>query len=81
MQIDQRFRSYLGNAKLHLGAESWIQHPSGHHDDHASRNFYVDDLTSSAPLRVLAPNAAPIKCVPFVVNFYFLPDMGRMTLQ
>jgi hypothetical protein len=79
MQVDQRFRSYLGNAQSHLGADCRIQHPPCHHNNHASRNFHVDDFTTCAPLRVLAPNPAPIKRVPSVMNFYLLPAMGRMT--
>ncbi len=57
MQVDQRFRSYLGNAQPHLSADCRIQHPPCHHNDHASRNFHVDDFTTCAPLRV--PGAEP----------------------
>ena len=39
----------------------------------------MNDLTAGASLNVLAANATPIQRVPPVMNFDFLPDMGRMT--
>ena len=39
----------------------------------------MNDITAGPPLGILAPNTAPIECVPAVTNFDFLPDMGRMT--
>jgi hypothetical protein len=39
----------------------------------------VGDLTADSPLDVLAANPTPIERVPPVVDFNFLPDMGRMT--
>jgi hypothetical protein len=79
MQVDQRRRRHSGNAQLHAGADGGIQHPRRHDDDNASRYFDVDNLAASTPLRILPPKPTPIEGVPPVVNFYFLPDMGRMT--
>jgi hypothetical protein len=79
MQLNQgRYRD-TRRAKRHSGAGDGIEHPCRHHDDHAGRHLDVNDLAADAPLNILAPNAAPIECVPPVTNFYFLPDMGRMT--
>ena len=55
-----------------------IQHPGRQHNNHAGRHLDVNDLTVGAPLDVLAANATPIERVPSVMNFNFLPDMGRM---
>jgi len=41
----------------------------------------VDELAAGAPLRVLAAKTPPMKRVPSVTNFNFLPDMGRMTAR
>jgi hypothetical protein len=39
----------------------------------------VNDIAAGAPLDILAANAAPIECVPSIMDFDLLPDMGRMT--
>jgi hypothetical protein len=39
----------------------------------------VNELAAGAPFKVLAPNAAPIECVPAIMDLDLLPDMGRMT--
>ena len=39
----------------------------------------MDDIAAGAPLDILAAKAAPIECVPAVMDLNLLPDMGRMT--
>jgi hypothetical protein len=39
----------------------------------------VNDISTGAPLDILAANPAPIVCVPAIMDFDLLPDMGRMT--
>ena len=39
----------------------------------------MNDIAAGAPLDILAANAAPIECVPSIMDFDLLPDMGRMT--
>jgi hypothetical protein len=79
MQLSQRRHRNARRTQRHSSAGGRIQHPGRHHDDHAGRRLDVNDLTAGAPLSVLTANATPIKRVPPVVNFNFLPDMGRMT--
>jgi hypothetical protein len=79
MQLSQRRHRNARRTQLHSSAGGRIQHPGRHHDNYAGRHLDVNDLTAGAPLNVLAANATPIKRVPPVMNFNFLPDMGRMT--
>jgi len=79
MQLNQRRYYDVRRAECHSGAGSGIEHPRGHDDDHAGRHLDVSDLTADSPLDILAPNSTPIERVPSVVDFNFLPDMGRMT--
>ena len=39
----------------------------------------MNDIAAGAPLDILAPKAAPIMCVPAIMDLDLLPDMGRMT--
>jgi hypothetical protein len=39
----------------------------------------MNGLAASAPLDILALNAAPIESVPAIMDLDLLPDMGRMT--
>jgi hypothetical protein len=63
----------------HAGAGGGIKYPCRHHDDHAGRHLDVSDLATSAPFYILVPNAAPIECVPAIMDLDLVPDMGRMT--
>ncbi|HSS94254.1 MAG TPA: hypothetical protein VLR46_09725, partial [Candidatus Dormibacteraeota bacterium] len=39
----------------------------------------MNDIAAGAPLDILAPEAAPIECVPAIMDLDLEPDMGRMT--
>jgi hypothetical protein len=79
MQLNQRRHCNARRTQLHSCAGGGIQHPGRHHDNHAGRHLDMKDVAAGAPLNVLTANATPIQRVPPVMNFNFLPDMGRMT--
>jgi hypothetical protein len=79
IQVDQRQDRYLRLAELQPCAGSPIQHPRGDGDCHTGLTFNHDHVSASTLLAVIPTNTAPIERVPAIVNFYFLPDMGRMT--
>jgi hypothetical protein len=39
----------------------------------------MNDIATGAPLDILAPKAAPLECVPAIMDLDLLPDMDRMT--
>jgi hypothetical protein len=39
----------------------------------------MDDIAARAPLDILTAKAAPIGCVPAIMDVELLPDIGRMT--
>jgi hypothetical protein len=79
MQLSQRRQCDARRAERHSGTGGRIEHPSRHHDDYAGRHLDMNDVAAGAPLDILAPKAAPIKCVPAIMDLDVLPDMGRMT--
>jgi len=81
MQLGQRRYGRLRRPQRHSGAGDRIEHPRGHDDEYAGGRFDVNDLAASAALPILAANTPPIEGVPAVIDFYFLPDMGRMTTR
>ncbi len=79
MQLNQlRYRD-ARRAEPHSGAGDGIEHPCRHHDDYTGCYLDVSDLAAGALLNILPSNAAPIECVPAIMDFDLLPDMGRMT--
>ncbi len=79
MQLNQRGYRHARRPKPHSSAGDGIEHPCRHHDDYAGCYLDVNDLAAGAPLNILPSNAAPIECVPAIMDFDLLPDMGRMT--
>ena len=79
MQVSQRRYRYARRAEGPSGAGDGIQHPRGHHGDHAGHRLDMNKPTGDALLAVMATNTTPIERVPAVMDFNFLPDMGRMT--
>jgi hypothetical protein len=78
MELSQRRYGDARRAECHSGADRRIEHPRRQPDDHAGRYRNVNNLAAAAPLSILAPKAAPIKCMPAVIDLCLLPDMGRM---
>jgi hypothetical protein len=79
MQLGQRPYRYARCADLHSGAGDRIQHPARHDGDDAGARLDVDILVTATLLAVMQADATPMERVPAIVNFDFLPDMGRMT--
>jgi hypothetical protein len=78
MQLNKRRYRDARHAELHPSTGNRIQHPCGHHRDHAGRRLDMDELAGNALLAVMSPDTTPIEGVPTVVDLNFLPDMGRM---
>ena len=79
MQLRQGDNREARITELHACAESDIEHPGGHDNDHTGRHLDVDDLTVGPLLAVLPLQSATVERVPTVVDLDFLPDMRRMT--
>jgi hypothetical protein len=78
VQLDQRGQLSARRANHHVGARGTIQHPRRQHDDHARCRHDVNNPAVGALLTVLASNTATIERMPAIMDFNFLPDMGRM---
>jgi hypothetical protein len=78
MKVDKRAHRNTRRADRHAGTGDRIQHPCGHHGDHARRHFDVNVPTGNALLAIVPANTAPKERVPAVMNLDLLPDMGRM---
>ena len=79
MQLNQRWYHHARRAKRHSSAGGRIQYPRRGHNDHAGGRLEVNNGSGCALLATLTPDAAPIECVPAIMNLDLLPDMGRMT--
>jgi hypothetical protein len=53
--------------------------PGRDHEDYTGRYLDMNDIAAGALLDILTAKAAPIECVPAVMDLDLLPDMGRMT--
>src|SRR5689334_14829852 len=79
MQLNQRRYRDARHAERHPSAGGGIQYPRRRHHDHAACRLAVNNGSGYALLATLAPSAAPIECVPAIMDLDLLPDMGRMT--
>ena len=81
MQIAQRRCSDPRFTRLHGRARYSIQHPL-RHDSHYTRvGLDVNYATAAALLDISDLDAATIQWMPTIMNFNFLPDMGRMNAK
>jgi hypothetical protein len=78
MQVQEGARRNTRRADLHPNARGPIQHPGRHHDDHTGRRLNMNELTSAPSFTVKPPNTPPMQRMPAIMDFDFLPDMGRM---
>ena len=79
MELEQRRSRHTRRAdRCHTSAGDRVQHPCGDCRDHPGHRLNVNNLPGGALFAVVSPNTAPIERVPPVMNFDFLPDMGRM---
>ncbi|MBU1358901.1 MAG: hypothetical protein KKC79_02815 [Gammaproteobacteria bacterium] len=79
VQLVKRIQRDTRRTEFHGRADRGAEHPRGNDDDDPRTDFYVNDLAVGALLAVLPPDATPIKGMPAIEDFNFLPDMGRMT--
>jgi len=79
MQITQRSRRDPRPSQRHRGAGAGIEHPRRQRSYDARFDLYMYDASTGALLTVVNPNATPVVRMPTVMNYNFLPDMGRMT--
>ena len=79
MEIAKTIHADTGRSKLHARANACLQHPRREDRDDAGLNLDMHDAAAGTLLAVVDSYAAPVKWMPRIVNFNFLPDMGRMT--
>jgi hypothetical protein len=78
MQIPQGVCGNQGYAERHAGTDAGVEHPVRQYCDDTGFDLDMDDTTAGALLAVMRSYASAVERVPAVVNFNFLPDMGRM---
>ena len=79
MQFNQGRNRHPWRPQPHPGTSGGIEHPCCYDQNVAGSHLNMNNFTDRAPLDILSSNPAPIQRVPAVMDFYFLPDMGRMT--
>jgi hypothetical protein len=81
MELYECRHTHLGNANVHSAASVWIKHPSRNDNHVAGRRLDMYEMPRRTTLTVMTSNGPAIECVPAIVDLYFLPDMGRMTMR
>jgi hypothetical protein len=81
MQSTKRRYSDPRLARFHGRTHSRIQHPLRNYPHYAWISLDVNYATAAALLDVPDLDAATIQRMPTILNFNFLPDMGRMNGQ
>jgi hypothetical protein len=66
---------------LHRPANHRVEHPCRHHDHVTGCRLNTDDGLVVTALAIIPPYTSAIERVPTVMNLYFWPDMGRMTVR
>lgn len=79
MQIPQGIRRNERRAEDHAGADAGVEHPVRKYSYDARLDLDMDDAAAGSLLAALRSNSPAVERMPAVVNFNFLPDMGRMT--
>jgi hypothetical protein len=79
MQVPQGIRRDLGYPQRHAGTNTGVEHPGRQYRYNTRLNLEVDHATASALFTALRADAPAVKGMPGIVDFNFLPDMGRMT--
>lgn len=79
MQIPKGIHRNERCAEDHAGADAGVEHPVRKYRYDARLDLNMDDAAAGALLAVMRANSAAVERMPTVVNFNFLPDMGRMT--
>jgi hypothetical protein len=79
MQVAQRIRRDLRSPERHDGAHPGVEHPRRKRCYDARFDLDVYDAAASALLAILSSHTSAVEGMPRVMNYNFLPDMGRMT--
>ena len=79
MQISQRIHRESRCSEGHAGADARVEHPVRQHRYDAGLDLQVHDATTRTLFSVVSAYASAVKWMPGIVNFNFVPDMGRMT--
>lgn len=79
MQISHGIHRDPRCSEGHAGADAGVEHPVRHHRYDAGLDLDVHDTTTRTSFAVVSSCASAVKRMPGIVNFNFLPDMGRMT--
>src|SRR4051794_17880276 len=79
MQFDERVYRYPARANLHACARDRIEHPRRQDRDDARLRFDLHEPPGDTLLAAAEANATPVEGMPAIVDYDFLPDMGRMT--
>ena len=79
MQISQAIHRDSRWSEGHAGADAGVEHPFRQHRYNAGFDLDVHDATTRASFAVLSAYASAVKWMPGIVDFNFLPNMGRMT--
>ena len=79
MQVNQDIRRDKWRPDLHQRANTGVEHPLREYCYDARFDLNVDDASAGALLAVVGSNTPSEKRMPWIVNYDFLPDMGRMT--
>jgi len=79
VQVTQGIYRDSRRPERHAGADGGIQHPVRQCCYDTGLDLNVHDAARSALLAVMGICASAVERMPAIVNFNFLPDMGRMT--
>jgi hypothetical protein len=79
MQFDERVHRHPAGADLHACARDRIEHPRRDNRDDAGLRFDLHEPPGDTLLAAAEANATPVEGMPAVMDYDFLPDMGRMT--
>jgi hypothetical protein len=80
VQISQSARRNARRSEFHTCADTGVKHPRRQYRYNAWCDFDMDNAAATPLLAILRPQTAPVKRVPTIVSFNFLPDMGRMSM-
>jgi hypothetical protein len=79
MQVTQNSGRDLWSSQGHCGADADVEHPCWQGCYNTRLNLDMDDATAGALLAVMNPYAVTVVGMPAVMNYNFMPNMGRMT--